>query len=210
MKDLYIAGAGGCGREILGMLIDSQAIRSQKYNIKGFLDDTKSSFEDVVCDYPIVGTIQDYFPGDNDLVIMGVARPEGKLKIASLLKPRGVVFESFIHPYASLGHYNRIGEGVVIYGGFGMTVNTAIGDFVTLQTCYLGHDVEIGDFTTVSSFCNLMGYAHLGKGVFLGSNVAVAPNVTIGDGAYVCLGSIVAKNVGANSKVMGNPAREIG
>lgn len=210
MKNLYIVGAGGCGREVLAMLLDTQAIRSQRWNIKGFLDDTKSSFQGIACDYPIVGTIKDYIPKDNDVFLMGIADPKGKEKLATMLKARGAKFESFVHPYTALGRHNTIGEGSIIYGGFGMTVNVNICDFTTLQACYLGHDVTIGDYSTVSSMSNIMGYVKVGKRVFMGSNVAIVPHTAIGDDAYVCVGSVVIKNVRSGTKVMGNPAREIG
>lgn len=210
IKNLYIVGAGGCGRELLGMLIDAERIKGKRWNIVGFLDDTKTDLKDLECPFPVMGTIQDFYPKPDDALMLGIASPSGKKKVASLLKARGAHFETFIHPYASLGHYNKIGEGCLLYGGFGMTVNVNIGDFVTLQTCYLGHDVHIGNYSTVSSFCNLMGYAAIGQEVFLGSNVAVAPHVKVGDNAYLCLGSIVACDISPNAKAMGNPAREIG
>lgn len=210
MKNLYIVGAGGCGREILAMILDTQAITMKPWNIKGFLDDTKSSFQGIECEYPIVGTIKDYKPDVNDVFLMGIADPQGKEKLATMLKARGAQFESFIHPYAALGRHNKIGEGAIIYGGFGMTVNVNIGAFATLQTCYLGHDVNIGDYSTISSMSNIMGYVDVGKRVFMGSNVAIVPRTIIEDDAYVCVGSVVIKNVKSGTKIMGNPAREIG
>jgi len=210
MKNLYIVGAGGCGREILAMILDTQAIREQHWNIMGFLDDTKASFQDIACEYPIAGTIKDYSPKTNDVLLMGIADPKGKEKLATMLKARGAQFDSFIHPYSALGRHNKIGEGSIIYGGFGMTVNVNIGAFTTLQACYLGHDVCIGDYSTVSSMSNIMGYVNVGKRVFMGSNVAIVPHTVVEDNAYVCVGSVVIKNVNSGTKVMGNPAREIG
>lgn len=210
MKNLYIAGAGGCGRELVGMLADSVKIRGARWNIKGFLDDTNPDIGEMARQYPVVGTIADFRPGPDDVVMLGIAKPEAKEKVATLLKARGVVFESFIHPYAALGHFNSLGEGVVIYGGFGMTVNVTIGNFVTLQACYLGHDVVVDDFATISSFSNLMGQVRIGRKAFLGSSVAASPNLRVGEGAFVCVGSILIRDVAPGAKVMGNPAREIG
>lgn len=205
-----MAGAGGCGREVMSMLIDSEKIRGKRYNIKGFLDDTKSTVEDLNCPIPVAGSIQDFYPKPNDAVILGIAAPEGKRKVVSLLKGRGVVFESFIHPYVALGNYNRVGEGVVIYGGFGMTVNVTLGNFTTLQACYLGHDVTVGDFSTISSYCNIMGHVTIGQGVFMGSTVAIVPKTTIGDNAFLCVGSVILEAVPPGAKMLGNPARQIG
>lgn len=210
MKNLYVAGAGGCGRELMGMLADSVKIRGAEWNIKGFLDDTNPDIGEIARWYPVVGTIADFHPGPDDVVMLGIARPEAKEKVVTLLKARGVVFESFVHPYAVLGNFNSLGEGVVIYGGFGMTVNVRVGNFVTLQACYLGHDVVVDDFATISSFNNVMGHVRIGRGAFLGSNVAVSPQVHVGDGAFVCVGSVLIKDVAPGAKVMGNPAREIG
>ncbi|MBQ7496711.1 MAG: sugar O-acetyltransferase [Selenomonas sp.] len=48
---------------------------------------------------------------------------------------------------------------------------------------------------------------HIGNNVWLGSNVTVLPGITIGDNAIVGAGSVVTKDVAANSIVAGNPAK---
>ena len=60
-----------------------------------------------------------------------------------------------------------------------MTVNIKIGDFCTLLACGLGHDVEVGDFSTISSWCNIMGHVKIGNRVFMGGNCSAAPNAVI-------------------------------
>lgn len=209
MKSLYIVGAGGCGRELLSMLLNT-GLYSGKYTIVGFLDDTDNPLQGKACDRDVVGTIKGYIPQENDTLLMGIADPHAKARLVPILKEKGAHFTSFIHPGVSLGRNNTIGEGVVIYGGMGMTVNVSIGDFTTLQACYLGHDVTIGKYSTISSFCNIMGYVNIEERVFLGSNVAVKPKTIIHKDSYVCMGSVVIKDVGEYTKVIGNPAREIG
>jgi len=109
----------------------------------------------------------------------------------------------------ALGRFNTIGEGAVIYSGFGMTVNVKIGDFCTLLACGLGHDVEVGDFSTISSWCNIMGHVKIGNRVFMGGNCSAAPNAVIEDDAYVGVGSVVLRKVKAGKRAFGNPAREM-
>lgn len=210
MKDLYLVGAGGCGREVLNMILDMHAAQGPKWNIKGFLDDTDDPLKGKACDYPVVGTIKDYSPQPNDVLLMCIASPQAKRQLVPMLKARGAVFDSFISPWAYMGRHNEMGEGAVIYGGFGMSVNVRVGCFATLLGCSFGHDVTVGDFCTISANCGLLGYVKVGDGVFMGDSVRVAPHVEIGNDAYVCIGSVVVKNVKAGEKVFGNPAREIG
>lgn len=209
MKDLYIVGAGGCGREVLQIIKDIQRIQGQQWNIRGFLDDTEAPLAGKECDLGVVGTIVDYVPKENDVLVMGIASPEAKRRLVPMLLDRGAVFERIIHPYASLGNFNSIGIGAVIYSGFGMTVNVHVGDFVTLLSCGLGHDVQVGNYSTISSWCNIMGGVKIGEGVFMGGNCAVAPHAVIEDDAYVGVGSVVLRKVRAGKRVFGNPAREM-
>jgi galactoside O-acetyltransferase len=49
----------------------------------------------------------------------------------------------------------------------------------------------------------------IGNHVWIGSNVVICPGVTIGDNAVIGAGSIVTKNIPANSIAVGNPCRVI-
>lgn len=211
MKDLYLLGAGGCGREVLNQIQLIHEVQGLRWNIKGFLDDSSiDPLQGKECDFPVVGTIKDYSPKPNDVLMLCIASPQAKQDIVPFLKNKGAVFESFISPWAYMGRHNHIGEGAIIYGGFSMSVNVTIGDFITLLGCDIAHDVTVGDFSTISGRAGLMGYSSVGKGVFLGDSAKIAPHVTVGDNAYVGIGSVVVKNVKAGEKVFGNPAREIG
>lgn len=50
----------------------------------------------------------------------------------------------------------------------------------------------------------------IGDGVWIGARVTVLPGVSIGPGAFVMTGALVSKDVPANAKVAGNPARLVG
>jgi len=49
----------------------------------------------------------------------------------------------------------------------------------------------------------------LGNDVWVGGNVSILPGITINDGAVVGAGSVVTKDVPANTVVAGNPAKFI-
>ena len=50
---------------------------------------------------------------------------------------------------------------------------------------------------------------HIGNGAWLGARCTILPGVTIGDGAVIAAGSLVAKDVPPNTLVGGVPAKQI-
>ena len=205
MKELILVGAGGFGRELLHWIkvINRE---NNKWVIKGFIDDNLKALEGYECDYKVIGRIDDWLPVPSEVFACAIAHPQTKERVVKKLKSRGAVFERIIHPQASIGEFNKIGEGLIMYPKAVVTVNVTIGDFVTLLSS-AGHDVTIGDYSTISSFCGLNGNVKIGKRVFLGSHVAIVPGRKIGDDAFLAAGSVVVTNVKANKKVMGNPAK---
>jgi len=68
----------------------------------------------------------------------------------------------------------------------------------------LGHGCEINHSTVMAGNAVLAGYCQIGKNVWIGPNSTVAHMVKVGDGARVNLGSVVVKNVAAETEVSGN------
>ncbi len=208
MKELIIVGAGGFGRELLGWVKDINRHQA-RWTIKGFIDDNPGALDGLACDYTVIGTIQAWQPKETEVFACAIAKPAIKEKVVNTLKLRGAHFESIVHPTAVIGDFNKTGEGLVVYPNAVISVNVMIGDFVTLLCSGIGHDAVIGDFSTISSYCDITGGVQLGKRVFMGSHATIVPQKKIGDDAYVGAGSLVLKNVKPNTKVIGNPAKEI-
>lgn len=156
-----------------------------------------------------MGSIADYRPKENEVLAMAVAEPRAKRKLAEMLLERGAVFENIIHPTAEIKEFTTLGMGNVIYHKFFAGNNVQIGNFTTLLNSLVGHDAQIGDYTTVSALCNITGHVKIGKGVFIAGNCAFVPHAVIEDDAYVGLGSVVLRRVRAGKKVFGNPARVV-
>lgn len=91
--------------------------------------------------------------------------------------------------------------------------------FVDLGGIYIGDRVLIGPGVTIltvnheenpATRRNLHCQAvHIEAGAWLGANVTVLPGVTIGKNAIVGAGSLVTKDVPAETVVIGSPAREV-
>jgi acetyltransferase-like isoleucine patch superfamily enzyme len=107
----------------------------------------------------------------------------------------------------SIGDYVEIGEGVVILN-FSVGSNAKLGNFTSIMGSMIGQESIIGDFSTTTGYVNIAN-ATLGKKVFVGSHSVVIHGVNVGDNAFICVGSIVIRNVKANTKVFGNPAKKI-
>ena len=201
MKDLIIVCAGGFGREVYYL-----AKKLGKWNIKGFIDDNQHALDGVNIALPIIGTIKDWIPSENEVFALGVSTPKTKEAIVSLLKVKGAKFETLIAPHSRIIETTTIGEGCIISGSIGDCVK--IGNFVNIMGSMIGQDSEIGDYSTTTGFTNIAS-AKLGKRVFVGSHAVVLNGKKVGDDAFICAGSICFSNVKAGTKVFGNPAKRM-
>lgn len=209
MKALFIVGAGGFGREMLNWLRQHPDYGTV-WKLAGFLDDNPRSLDGYDIDMPVTGSIRDFNPPTNTVLVCAIGQPAVKKKVCSELIARGGHFMTFIHPSAIIGERVRIGMGSVVCPGVILTADQKIGRF-SLFNCLssAGHDVQVGDWTTISGHCDLTGFCRLGEGVFLGSGARILPNISVGDWARIGAGSVVVRPVAANQTVFGNPARPL-
>lgn len=209
MKDLLIVGAGNAAREILQIAKDINHV-TPLWNIKGFIADAGLNIRNLTNgEFDIIGTIESWIPRENEIYVCAIADPKGRQAVVNKLEMRGAKFISMIHPTVRINDYCRIGEGVILYPYSSIGANAKIGNYVFLQKTDIAHDAVVGDFSTISSLCGVLGGVQLGERVFLGNHATIVPNVSIGDDSYVGAGSVVIRNVKAGTKVFGNPARKI-
>ena len=96
----------------------------------------------------------------------------------------------------------QIGRGLSLFHGQALVVNkgTVIGEYCVLRnSTTIGHK-KLPDGTF--SKCPVIG-----NHVDIGANVCIIGDVTIGDNVIIGAGSVVVKNIPANSIAVGNPAR---
>jgi len=206
MQDIIIVGAGSFGTEVLQCIKRINRVEN-RWNIKGFINDVPDSLVGIECDYEIIGTIRDWIPNPSEFFALGISDPRGKEKVVALLKERGAKFAQIISPDTRIGDYVKIGEGCVITG-YTIGSNAILGDFTSIMGSMIGERSVIGDFSTTTGYVNV-ARATLGKRVFVGSHSVIMNDRVIGDDAFICVGSIVIRNVKAGTKVFGNPARRV-
>ncbi len=209
MKDLIIVGAGNAAREVLQIVKDINRERLT-WNLKGFIADTGLDMNTLTKgDFNILCTIEEWCPKPNEEYTCAIADPFGRQLVVEKLLNRGAKFVNIVHPTARLNDYCELGEGIVLYPYSSVGSHACLGNYVFLQSTTVAHDVSVGDFTTISSLCGILGRVKLGKRVFVGNHATIVPKVSIGDDAYIGAGSVVIRNVKAGTKVFGNPARRV-
>ena len=208
MKELIIVGASGFGREILWYVEEINAVRLT-WHLKGFIDDNPHALDGFPCEYPILGSIKDWLPSENEEFVCALAFPDVKQKVVESLLERGAHFTTLIHPTARINPFSNIGCGSIISPNSVISTNASIGKFVSVLGSSIAHDVSVGDYSTLSGKCALNGHVVIGHNAYLGCGVLVAPSKKIGDNSIVGIGSVVISNVKAGSKVFGNPAKKL-
>lgn len=106
------------------------------------------------------------------------------------------------------GHNLKLGKGVFINhsfigsasGGIVIEDNVQIAPHVTILT--INHD----PYARNIALCKTVT---LKKNAWIGASVTILPGVTIGENTIIGAGSVVTKDIPANSIAVGNPARVI-
>lgn len=209
MKDVIIVGASGFGREILRTIGEINKI-SHAWNVLGFIDDNLHALDSFLLEYKILGSITEWIPSDQEFYVLGIADPKTKEKIVPFLKQKGARFETIISPTAEIAHDSKLGEGAVIFGYTGISVNVTIGDFVFFNSMVgIGHDVVIGDYCTLGPKACISGYTIMGKCVNVGALASTYPGITVEDYATIGMNSAAIRKVKTNTTVVGVPAKPL-
>jgi len=207
-KRLYIVGAGGFGREVAAWARDWCQAHGET-ELAGFLDDNPSALNGKPADLSVVGSIDQFKFGPGDLALVAMCEPRIKQKIVERLKGR-VQFATLIHPTIVIGSHCRIGLGSILCPNVVLSTNVTIGEHVHLNLkVTVGHDAQVGSFSTLNSHTDITGSALLDEGVFTGSHAVVLPNARVGAFARIGAGSVVLRHVPADTTVMGVPAHRL-
>lgn len=104
------------------------------------------------------------------------------------------------------------GKNIHVGDNFLANYNLTILDIAPVE---IGNDVWIGpntDIYTVNHPLTIQGRRDclgIGNDVWIGGHCTICPGVTIGDGAVIAAGSVITKDVPANTLVGGTPAKII-
>ena len=211
LKEIAIFGAGGFGSEV-AMLIEQINKVSHEWELVGFFDDGEPKGK-VINGYPVLGGVENLKQWDSDLsLVLALGKPKTKQDVLGKIHNNNISYPVLIHPAVIMGdkNYLSIGEGSVICAGTIITTNIFIGRHVILNlACTVGHETEIGDFSSFMPTCNISGEVKIGEANFWGTGAKVINKRVIGNNVIVGAGAVVVDDVPENVTVAGVPARVI-
>lgn len=198
---IIIAGAGDFGLEVYDWLTLCKA------HVAGFIDDVKSPGE--LLPAPLLGTISEFEPRPEHRLLLSIASPTVRQKLALSLYERGAQFttmgcEVTTAPSASWG------EGTICCPRSLISAHAKVGAHCHINvSASIGHHVKLGDYCTVSSHVDLCGHVEVGKCVFFGSHAVVLPHVKIGNNATIGAGAVVSRDVHDGETFYGPMAKKL-
>lgn len=211
MKDLYIIGAGGFGREVAWLVERINQVEAT-WDIKGFIDDNKAIKGKIEGGYPILGGT-DYLLEEKKEIWVVCAVGSAKIRKSIIEKTQinsNIRYATVIDPSVILSHRVEIGEGAIICAGTILTVDITIGKHVIINLdCTLGHDDIIEDFVTIYPSVNISGNVIVETCAELGTGMQVIQGKRIGRESILGAGAVVVKDIPEQCTAVGSPARKI-
>jgi sugar O-acyltransferase (sialic acid O-acetyltransferase NeuD family) len=211
---IAVYGAGGFAREV-AWLAESCAGPWGPCEVVCFIDDDQSNWGSLLNEIPVMGldAAKQQFPEAG--IIGGIGSPRARQITMEKAAEAGFSFATLVHSRAEYSRFVAFGQGSVVCAGNILTTNITLGEHVQINLdCTIGHDVVMGEFTTLSPGVHVSGWVHFGKRVYVGTG-AVFINGTsekpliVGDDAVVGAGACVTKSVETGTTVVGVPASPI-
>lgn len=211
LKDLYIVGAGGFGREV-AWLVERINHVNPEWSLKGFIDDNKVLHGTKEGGYFVVGGC-DYLEklSHTAWVVCAVGAAKIRKKIIKKLNTiSNVSFATLIDPSVIKSERVTVQEGSIICAGTILTVDIVIGKHVIINLdCTIGHDDVIHDFVTIYPSVNVSGNVSVEECAELGTGMQVIQGRKIGKESIVGAGAVVVRDIPPKCTAVGSPAKPI-
>ena len=208
MKNLIIIGAGGMGRTIYGLAMESLGYGAE-YVIKGFIDDNIHSLDGFSGYPPVLGTISGYEPQTDDVFISSIGG-QSRMKCIEIIQEKGGSFINIIHSTARVRNNVKLGIGNIVCAYAIIGVDCTIGNFNLFQNfAVIGHDVKMGNHNRIDTHVTCVGGVTICNFTNIYTAAIINHGVTVEDYANVGAGSFVIRRVKAGTTVYGNPAKRL-
>ena len=209
---IIVLGAGGLGRESVGLL---RAVNAEEpmWNIAAFLDDDPDLHGRTIDGVPVVGPLELVAERSECAVVLCLGNPYDngvKARTVTRLGLEKSRCPTVVHPSAQLGPNVSVEAGSLVFPLVVMTADVTVGNFVVLMPgVILTHDDRIADYATFGAGSRIGGRVIVEQGAYVGAGATVREGVVVGRDAVVGLGAVVTKDVPAGEVWAGVPARQL-
>ena len=204
-KEVVLVGYSGHGYVVADATIASNMnlkyYTDKKQITKNHFDLAYLGFEGDL-DYKFWEKDYDYILGIGDNLI--------RRRTADLLISKGLYLLNVVHPSASISHKVQYGIGNFISRNVAVNALVEIGNVCILNTgCIIEHECLIGNGVHIAPGAVLAGNVEIGDNTFVGANSVIKQGVKIGVNVIIGAGSVILNDIADNSKIVGNPGKEI-
>lgn len=196
-----VIGAGGHAR-VIGSILHRLDIP-----IVGYLDSAyQAGMQEDIKYARLIGHTDelDKYPVARHAVHVAIGDNVKRAQFVEQALRLGYQMPALIHPESHVELDCTIGPASVICMGALLATEVSIGQGVIVNTgSSIDHEAAVGDYTHIAPKAVIAGRAKIGKGVFVGIGACIAQGLSIGDNSIIGAGSIVLKDVPANTKITG-------
>jgi sugar O-acyltransferase (sialic acid O-acetyltransferase NeuD family) len=208
-RKLVIWGASGHA------LVVADIVRLQgNYELVGFLDDIGPERRGTEFNgLPIFG-------GSEQLgelkkkgithLIMGFGNCAARLNTSALVREKGFLVATAVHPKAIVAGDVTVSPGTVIAAGAIISAGAKIGENVIINTgATVDHECDVGDGAHLCPGTHLGGNVTIGRAAWIGIGAIVSDHLRIGANTIIGAGAVVVRDIPDNVVAYGVPARVV-
>lgn len=143
------------------------------------------------------------------LVVAGIVSNKRRAFVEQV-SARGYRAATLVHSSATVSPRATIAEGCIVGAAAVVASSTRVQRHVILNRgCLIGHDNDVGAFSTIGPGANIAGAVTIGEDAYIGVGAVVRDHLSVGAGAVIGAGSVVVKSVDGGTMVAGVPAKTV-
>lgn len=183
------------------------------YRIRGFLDDFRQSYGEEFMGAEILGgrdILTQLRHEGIDHIILAFGDSNARLNLGELVRSKGFTLATAIHPSAVIAKTAEISAGSMVAAGAIVNPLGFIGENVIVGTlASIDHHSMIHKGVTICPGVHIAGHVTVGQAAWVGIGSIIKDRVHIGEGALVGAGAVVVEDIPPNVIAYGIPAKPI-